>query len=159
MVPRDTRAQGLFGFGDKKDDPKAREKEEAFQAQQRLLEARRTGRTMDGANARRAKVSDYLKEERAAKKKAWREGKNVVMPGQTKSTIDQIREAYGTDNESNTGIVVPLAPFGIPKYDQGGRFDLQAPYADEGYVDPEDQGGFSLKRLFGGGKKKKSDDE
>ena len=69
-------------------------------------------------------MSQYIQEEKAARKKAWKEGKNVELPGRGKSTIEQIREQYGDD--SNSGIVVPLAPFGIPKYDQGERFDLQA---------------------------------
>lgn len=47
-----------------------------------------------------------------------------------------------------------LLQFGIPKYDNGERFDLKAPYTDEGWVD---EGGDPLgwaKSLFGGGKKK-----
>ena len=48
-----------------------------------------------------------------------------------KSTIDQIRESYGETKGSkgewaeNGGVILPLAPFGIPKYDNGGRFDLR----------------------------------
>jgi len=100
-------------------------------------------------------VSQYIQEEKAARKKAWKEGKNVELPGRGKSTIEQIREQYGDD--SNSGIVVPLAPFGIPKYDQGERFDLQAPYADEGYPDESADPMTALKRLFGMGKKGEDD--
>jgi hypothetical protein len=33
---------------------------------------------------------------------------------------------YGTDDEGmKGGILIPLAPFGIPKYDNGERFDLK----------------------------------
>lgn len=28
-------------------------------------------------------------------------------------------------------IIIPIAPFDIPKYDNGGRFDLKAKYPDE----------------------------
>ena len=41
--------------------------------------------------------------------------------------------------------MVPLLPFGIKKYDDGERFDLRSPYADDGWVDPEETdmwGGF-----------------
>lgn len=37
-----------------------------------------------------------------------------------------------------SGIVVPLLPFGIQKYDEGERFDLRSPYADDGWVDPDE---------------------
>jgi hypothetical protein len=29
---------------------------------------------------------------------------------------------------------VPLLPFGLRKYDEGERFDLRSPYADDGWV-------------------------
>ena len=32
------------------------------------------------------------------------------------------------------GIVVPLLPFGLKEFDEGERFDLRSPYADEGWV-------------------------
>jgi hypothetical protein len=35
---------------------------------------------------------------------------------------------------ANSGLVVPLLPFGMPKYDAGERFDLRSPYADDGWV-------------------------
>jgi hypothetical protein len=34
--------------------------------------------------------------------------------------------------------VVPLFPFGIRKYDEGERFDLRLPYAEDGWVDPDE---------------------
>lgn len=42
-------------------------------------------------------------------------------------------DAKGTD-----GIVVPLLPFGLKEFDEGERFDLRSPYADMGWVDPEE---------------------
>jgi hypothetical protein len=33
------------------------------------------------------------------------------------------------DETANSGLVVPLLPFGMPKYDAGERFDLRSPYA------------------------------
>jgi hypothetical protein len=35
---------------------------------------------------------------------------------------------------ANSGLVVPLLPFGMPKFDAGERFDLRSPYADDGWV-------------------------
>jgi hypothetical protein len=34
-------------------------------------------------------------------------------------------------------IVIPLNPIGMPKYDNGERFDLRLPYAERGYEDPD----------------------
>lgn len=42
------------------------------------------------------------------------------------------------DENITSGVVVPLLPFGMPKYDAGERFDLRSPYADDGWVDPEE---------------------
>lgn len=35
---------------------------------------------------------------------------------------------------ATSGLVVPLLPFGMPKYDAGERFDLRSPYSDDGWV-------------------------
>jgi hypothetical protein len=40
------------------------------------------------------------------------------------------------------------------KYDNGGRFDLRLPYADQGYVDEDSDVMGKLGAFFGGGKKK-----
>jgi hypothetical protein len=44
------------------------------------------------------------------------------------------------DETATSGLVVPLLPFGMPKYDAGERFDLRSPYADDGWVDPDETG-------------------
>jgi hypothetical protein len=44
------------------------------------------------------------------------------------------------DETANSGLVVPLLPFGMPKFDAGERFDLRSPYADDGWVDPDETG-------------------
>ncbi len=51
------------------------------------------------------------------------------------------------DAEASSGIVVPLLPFGIRQYDEGERFDLRSPYADDGWVDPEETDMFAGERL------------
>lgn len=40
------------------------------------------------------------------------------------------------------------------KFDNGGRFDLRLPYADQGYVDEDADFMGKLGSMFGGGKKK-----
>lgn len=42
-----------------------------------------------------------------------------------------------------TGLIVPLLPFGMPKYDAGERFDLRSPYSDDGWVVSESLGGLA----------------
>lgn len=51
------------------------------------------------------------------------------------------------DETANSGLVVPLLPFGMPKYDAGERFDLRSPYADDGWVDPEETGAGTAQHL------------
>eukprot|EP01038_Epipyxis_sp_PR26KG_P007553 gene7553-10292_t len=41
------------------------------------------------------------------------------------------------DSKLGLNIVIPINPIGIPKYDNGERFDLRLPYAERGYEDPE----------------------
>eukprot|EP00955_Chlamydomonas_euryale_P082719 363760-Chlamydomonas_euryale.AAC.3 len=42
------------------------------------------------------------------------------------------------DEKGTEGLVIPLLPFGKKEYDEGERFDLRSPYADMGWVDPEE---------------------
>ena len=45
-------------------------------------------------------------------------------------------------------VIIPQAPFNIPKYDNGERWDLKAKYTDEGYedADADVMGASSLER-------------
>jgi len=78
--------------------------------------------------------------------------------------ISDLDNQYGDPKEKG-GIPFPMASFGVGgefgvggKFDNGGRFDLRLPYADQGYVDEErDNNPFS--NMFGGGKKKKVNEE
>ena len=42
------------------------------------------------------------------------------------------------------------------KYDNGGRFDLRLPYAEQGYVDEDSDVMGKISSFFGGGKKKEA---
>eukprot|EP00571_Detonula_confervacea_P006585 CAMPEP_0172330618 /NCGR_PEP_ID=MMETSP1058-20130122/61493_1 /TAXON_ID=83371 /ORGANISM="Detonula confervacea, Strain CCMP 353" /LENGTH=304 /DNA_ID=CAMNT_0013047839 /DNA_START=57 /DNA_END=974 /DNA_ORIENTATION=- len=77
--------------------------------------------------------------------------------------ISDLDNQYG--DEEVGGIPFPMASFGVGgefgvggKFDNGGRFDLRLPYADQGYVDEEDEGN-PISNFFGGGKKKKEAQE
>ena len=59
------------------------------------------------------------------------------------------------EDEELGGIIIPLAPFEIPEYDYGERFDLRAKYTDEGYEDPDADVMGKIGRFFRGGKDKK----
>ena len=71
---------------------------------------------------------------------------------------DEPSKPYGDKDEGmQGGIIIPLAPFGIPKFDNGERFDLKALYTDEGWVDESADPLGWAKGLFGGKRKKNED--
>ena len=45
-------------------------------------------------------------------------------------------EPSKSDSKFGFNVIIPLNPMGIPKYDNGERFDLRLPYAERGYEDP-----------------------
>lgn len=137
------RPAALFGWGggasaeDKAD--KAAAKEEEFRYQQELLEKRRSGVLIREANDRRRKVAEEL----ASRKQLRQSEKDALARGEMPDTLQgwkpydaaTARKADGKEG----GIIVPLLPFGIGKYDEGERFDLRSPYSDAGWVDPDEQ--------------------
>jgi hypothetical protein len=66
-----------------------------------------------------------------------------MPPRQGLTRLPLLLQPYSkeTEDRANSGVVVPLFPFGIRKYDDGERFDLRLPYADDGWVDPDEVGG------------------
>lgn len=73
---------------------------------------------------------------------------------------DEPSKPYGDKDEGmQGGIIIPLAPFGIPKFDNGERFDLKALYTDEGWVDEGADPLRWVKGLFGGKKEEKGGEE
>lgn len=139
------RPQALFGWGKPKDDDaptkedfkrwKEEEKEEAFKIQQELLAKRRTGSAIVEANERRRNVKATV-----ANKKAERQNeRDLLAQGIMPETLKNWKPyEKKEDAEGTSGIIVPLLPFGMRKYDEGERFDLRSPYADMGWVDPEE---------------------
>ncbi|KAG2436007.1 hypothetical protein HYH02_011720 [Chlamydomonas schloesseri] len=139
------RTQALFGFGKSKKEVDE-EKEEQWRAQQELMAKRKSGVLIKEANDRRRKVAETLQERkalRAAEKEALARGE---MPDTLQGWKPYEKEI--DQKGISGGIVVPLLPFGIKKYDEGERFDLRSPYSDAGWVDPEEQDAWSgLKKI------------
>eukprot|EP01025_Chloroclados_australasicus_P055794 TRINITY_DN684_c0_g1_i2.p3 TRINITY_DN684_c0_g1~~TRINITY_DN684_c0_g1_i2.p3 ORF type:complete len:188 (-),score=37.87 TRINITY_DN684_c0_g1_i2:285-848(-) len=150
---RTFKVSALFG-GDR--DWK-KEREEMFEQQQEILRARRSGdaSNMESVNERRRRLSVEARQKELDKKKR----RDLLAQG-----IRPEREEYKPyDEEMEKGsIIIPIAPFGIPKFDNGERFDLKSPYTDEGWVDPDADPFKWLKNMFGGKKEEegtKSDEQ
>jgi hypothetical protein len=144
------RVSALFGFGNKEEkSEKELEREEQFRKQQEVLARRRSNSWQAEVVERRKEVSRYLRD-----------------PAYKKQVDDEKRARFKAKKEQEEkenpvpkfGIIVPLAPFGNPDYDQTERFDLRLPFVDQGDPDPElDNDPLGLKQFgkaFGFGKKK-----
>ncbi|EFJ47564.1 hypothetical protein VOLCADRAFT_120951 [Volvox carteri f. nagariensis] len=138
------RTRALFGFGKSKNDVDS-EKEEQWRLQQELIQKRKTGQLIKEANERRKKVAEEL----ASRKELRRREKDALARGEMPDTLKSWKPYdKEIDEKANSGIVVPLLPFGIKKYDEGERFDLRSPYSDAGWVDPEEQDAWAgLKKI------------
>lgn len=135
---------------------KAGEKDEAFRQQQEILARRRDAKRNDkyfkDVNNRREEVEQYF-DERTLKVK---EGEDPIVAWQELKDKGFIDEG-GYTEEDESGIPIPMASFGIPKYDRGARFDLKLPHVEHGYTDPDAdimaKAGKAFKNIFGMGKK------
>lgn len=150
------RTQALFGWG-KKDADKEAIKDEQYRMQQELLAKRKTGEYIAEAGQRRSKVRADV----AAKKAARQNERDELAEGRMPDSLKNWKNYKNKEDETAgaTGrIVVPLLPFGINSFDEGERFDLRSPYADDGWVDPDEVdmwAGFKAlnKKVFSFGKK------
>uniref|UniRef100_A0A7S1WYS6 Uncharacterized protein n=1 Tax=Tetraselmis chuii TaxID=63592 RepID=A0A7S1WYS6_9CHLO len=133
---------GLFDMFKESPEEKAR-KEAEFQQQQEVLARRRSGQWKQDVEARRANVTRYNTDE------------------DYKKQVDEEKRARAPKQEDPPlgSIIIPLAPFGMPEYDLGERFDLKGPYVDNGWVDEEADVMGKLGNMFGGGKKNKKIEE
>ena len=118
-----------------------------FEQQQEILRRRRKGANLESeVSKRRAKVSGFMKGTLA------KEEMTAIKENNKAKANELSKEAF----KGKKGFLsLPMASFGMPEFDGGERFDLRAPYADEGWVDPEDDGvanPFTLGGLFGGTK-------
>lgn len=143
--------QSLFGFGKKKEKTwREIEREEQIKVQQEVLARRKSGAWQQEVRERRAKASRYLNDPEYKKK----------CDADNRAKFKAQREQEKLDNpEPKFGIIIPLAPFGMPEYDGGERFDLRLPYVDNGWVDEDADFFKNVGKLFGGGKKKNDEQE
>lgn len=132
------------------------EKDEAFRQQQEILARRRDKRRnkdyFNDVQSRRDQVEEYF-DNRTLK---VQEGQDPLEPWKKMKEAGYIDEG-GYTEEDEGGIIIPMASFGIPKYDRGARFDLKLPHVEHGYTDDEAdvmaRAGNAIKNLFGFGKK------
>lgn len=137
---------------------RAGEKDEAFRKQQEILAARRDEKAkkayFDDVEARRRGIEDRFEE----RKLKVTEGEDPLIEWQRMKDAGLIDDAgYPEEEEGGEaagGIPMPMASFGIPKYDNGGRFDLKLPHVEFGYEDDDADVMGKIGRFFGMGKKK-----
>jgi len=126
--------RALFGGGGPGKAEAERRKQEEFEKQQAILAKRKAGKTMGGVQERRAKVSEKMRGDREKRLnpdlEAWK----------VENAKRQSLEEYNAENDAVGGLPLPMASFGIPRFDGGERWDLRLPYADAGYVDENDEG-------------------
>lgn len=128
------------------------EKDDAFRRQQEILARRRDARKnkdyFNNVNKRRDDVEEYFDNRRLK----VNIGEDPIVAWKKMKEDGFIDEA-GYTEEDEGGIPIPMASFGIPKYDRGGRFDLKLPHVEIGYTDPDAdimaKAGNALKNLFG----------
>lgn len=138
------------------------EKDAAFKKQQEILARRRNKKTkkeyFDNVRERRREREEKLAEKRLV----VRDGEDPLIPWQRLKDKGLIDEAgYGPEDEG--GIPIPMASFGIPKYDNGGRFDLKLPHVEIGYTDEDadvmKKAGKAFRKFFGQGDKDSNETE
>lgn len=139
------------------------EKDEAFRQQQEILARRRdkkeNSKYFEEMKKRRESVEEYY-DDRRLKVPI---GEDPIIAWKKLKDEGKIDESQYTAMDEG-GIPIPMASFGIPKYDNGGRFDLRLPHVEFGYSDPDadimSKAGNAIKNLFGLKKEeKKADDD
>lgn len=131
------------------------EKDEAFRQQQEILARRRDSKRQrkyfEEVQDRRETVEEYF-DNRTLKVK---EGEDPIVEWRKMKENGFIDEDVGYTEEEESGIPIPMASFGIPKYDRGARFDLKLPHVEHGYTDPDAdvmaKAANAFKNLFGFG--------
>lgn len=136
-------------------------KEEQWKIQQDMLKRRKDKGKMKEYFAKVEKAREY--QSRKARASLWSRSKDSEDPlekwkaSKKRGEIKPLGyEASPSKSDSKLGVnvVIPLNPIGMPKYDNGERFDLRLPYAERGYEDPDaDVMGKMFGGLFGGSRK------
>lgn len=123
-----------------------------LQAQKEILERRRNEKAsaeyMESVAARRADAEAFFQSNQLD-----------IQPGEDPLEAWKRKEARGMikplgyEDVPEGGIPLPAASFGIPKYDNGERFDLRLPHVDVGYETADADVMGKIARFFGFGKK------
>uniref|UniRef100_A0A7S2XC65 Uncharacterized protein n=1 Tax=Lotharella oceanica TaxID=641309 RepID=A0A7S2XC65_9EUKA len=108
------------------------EKDEQWRLQQEILKRRRD----KNANAQYYKSiedkRERLKNDFYAKKIQYRKGEDPLDQWKEINKGKTYKDEYS--DEPGYSLPIPLPSFGLPKFDNGERFDLRLPYVDQGYV-------------------------
>uniref|UniRef100_A0A7S4DLK5 Uncharacterized protein n=1 Tax=Lotharella globosa TaxID=91324 RepID=A0A7S4DLK5_9EUKA len=108
------------------------EKDEQWRLQQEILARRRD----KNANAQYFKDMEdrreKLKKDFYAKKIQYRRGEDPLDQWKEINKGKTYKDEYS--DEPGYSLPIPLPSFGLPKFDNGERFDLRLPYVDQGYV-------------------------
>lgn len=172
-VPRPERGNGLGEVSHLKNENGRRgvvtmgpwrkgEKDEAFKLQQEILARRRDKKRkeehFEDIRKRRENIEEYY-DKRRLKVKVGEDPLVAWKKLREDGLVDE--SSYSEMDEG--GIPIPMASFGIPKYDNGGRFDLRLPHVEVGYTDEDadvmSKAGNAFKKLFGFGGKKATPDK
>eukprot|EP00274_Cyanoptyche_gloeocystis_P008473 CAMPEP_0196658574 /NCGR_PEP_ID=MMETSP1086-20130531/30352_1 /TAXON_ID=77921 /ORGANISM="Cyanoptyche gloeocystis , Strain SAG4.97" /LENGTH=139 /DNA_ID=CAMNT_0041992207 /DNA_START=229 /DNA_END=648 /DNA_ORIENTATION=+ len=128
---------------------KEEEKEEAFRIQQEILQRRRNKKAQESyfndVQKRRTEVEASIRSRRLQ----INAGEDPLVAWKRLRAEGKIKD-LGYEDVPEGGIPMPMASFGIPKYDNGERFDLRLPYADQGYEDPDADVMKKVGNFFGG---------
>eukprot|EP00963_Diacronema_lutheri_P010509 scaffold1060_cov385-Pavlova_lutheri.AAC.27 len=94
------------------------------------------GEGLRKAQERRKQVSRFM------------QGKMTPEELEEKKRKDEERAKKAMDDPPLGSIIIPIAPFGMPEFDGGERFDLKGPYCDEGWVDEDADVGKKIANFF-----------
>lgn len=137
--------------------PRASSKDEAWRAQQEILARRRNkdanAQYMNDVSNRRQKAQEDF----WAKRIKYKEGKDNLEQWKKLNPEPYNPKKKYSEEPEGFSIPIPLNPIGMPKFDNGERFDLKLPYVDNGYVAEDSTDAFSrfkglLDFSFGGKK-------
>ena len=157
----------LFSSFFKPDEEKQAEIDRAY-AEQLEVAARRKN---PKASAEYMRATEKRRRESSAAfadKFAWQRGKEDPLVEWKKRQKEGKLNPLGYEDEPKGGIPMPMASFGVGgefgvggKYDNGERFDLRLPYAEQGWVEGEDdeQAPGFFENLLSGGKLQRAYDE
>ena len=134
--------------------PRDQAREEALQRQQEILARRRNKKKnreyFEAVTERRRQLEKGIQSRRLQVV----EGEDPLIAWKKLRQDGKIKD-IGYDEAPQGSIPMPMASFGIPRFDNGERFDLRLPHVEHGYTDEDADAMGKLMRFFGFGKKKK----